>query len=176
MTTDFLAKNLLPKNLLPRWRPHRMPSQHFNEIQGRAFQPSRPRKPDRRAVSFSAQRKTGSANPCKRRNAIRPKRGRRHSSHFAPRTCLRRSPSVASSNPLSGRGSYMSGRLSGYTGGWIRFRLKSRRRVETGTGIGDLRTAIRAMKRTGASGMSFQTTAPELPCFWALKIIEPSQV
>jgi len=104
MTRDFLAISFLAKDLLLQWRPQKMLPPHFHEIQGRVFQLSRSRKPDRHAVSFSAQRKTKGVNPGKRRNAIRPKRSHRHSSHFAPRTCLWRSPSIASSNPSSGRG------------------------------------------------------------------------
>lgn len=102
MTRDFLAIDFLAKNLLPHCRPQKMLSPRFHEIQGRASQPSGYREPDRRTLSFSAQRKTRGVNPGKRRNAIRLKRSHCHSSHFAPRTCLWRSPSTASSNPSSG--------------------------------------------------------------------------
>ena len=102
MTRDFLAISFLAIDLLPRWKPQKMLSPHFHEIQGRAFQPPRSRKPDRHTVSFSVQRKTKGVNPGKRRNAICPKRSHRHSSPFAPRTCLWQSPSIASSNPSSG--------------------------------------------------------------------------
>ena len=80
MTRDFLAISFLAKDLLPQWKLQKMLSPHFHEIQGRAFQPSRSRKPDRHTVSFSAQRKTKGVNPGKRRNAICSKRSHRHSS------------------------------------------------------------------------------------------------
>ena len=69
----------------------------------------------------------------------------------------------------------MSGRLPGYAGGWIRFRLKSRRRVETGTGIGDLHVAIRAMKyRRFRDELSNDSAG--IAVLLGAVIIEPSQV